>query len=173
VLFAVGAVVLGGALALVLRGSPAETPAAPASTELAVPAAAPASPEPVAQPAPPAAPVAALAAPVAAAPAKETPPPAPVEIGLDPGGIARLRAQTPHADEPRPRHHHHEHAEESPEAPATDDLAKYRNLGLSLEMQGRPKEALAAYQQALAVATRSRDRQQIARRMYDLAHPGE
>jgi hypothetical protein len=157
----VGAVVLGGAMALLLRGPRAEAPPAPTASEAA----------------PAAAVVPAPAAVEAPKPAAET-----VEIGLDPAGPkaeakeakpAAAPAASPAPAERRAPRPERERPTEDTEAPATDGLARLRAQAQAYAEQGKTAEALAAYQQALAAAKRSRDRQQIARRMYDLTHPGD
>jgi hypothetical protein len=150
VLIAVGAVVLGGVMAFVLRGSSHEAPPAPVAAEPAPPAVAP--------------------PPVPAPKATES-----VEIGLDPATPKKApaaEAEAPATERPAPRRER-ERAADTDEAPAAGELAKARAQAVAYEKEGKVAEALAAYQQALALAKRTRDRQQIARRMYDLTHPGE
>jgi hypothetical protein len=157
VLIALGAVALGVGLAVVLRASPAEVPPAPAVTEPApapAPAAAPEAPAPA--PAAPQ-PVAAVQEPKRPEPTETAPPPAAEKT-----------------DEPRAHHHHEASAERADApAPAADDGPNYRAQAQALEKEGKIAEALAAYQQALGQAKRAGERQRIARRMYDLTHPGE
>jgi hypothetical protein len=111
---------------------------------------------------------------VAQAPAPTPEAPQPVAAAPEPKRAGPETAPEPEkTDEPRAHHPRHEASEESAEAPAADDGPSYRAQAQALEKEGKIPEALAAYQQALGQAKRASERRRIARRMYDLTHPGE